>query len=132
MPFVEIPGERVTIAGPTVLVTAVAAQAISLAIHELATNATKYGAWSVPAGSVAIDWKFAAGDGASHLLLNWIERGGPRVSPPARKGFGHLVIDDMVARALDGKVEMQFAEQGLTWTVSVPETALVRDARGDG
>ena len=62
----------------------------------------------------------------------WTERGGPRVSPPARKGFGHLVIDDMVARAIDGKVEMQFAEQGLTWTASVPEAALVRDARGDG
>lgn len=132
VPFVEIPGERLTIDGPSVLVTAVAAQAISLAIHELATNATKYGAWSVAAGKVAIGWRFAAGDGTNRLLLSWTERGGPPVSPPARKGFGHLVIDDMVARALDGKVEMQFAGQGLTWTVTIPETNVVRDARGDG
>ncbi|MEA2880441.1 MAG: hypothetical protein QOF14_5637 [Hyphomicrobiales bacterium] len=131
VPFIELQSERIDIAGPAILVTAGAAQAISLAIHELATNATKYGAWSVAAGKVAVTWRFVSGTGGSRpLLLSWVERGGPRVAPPARKGFGHLVIDDMIARALDGKVEMEFAEQGLNWTVSIPEPNLVR-AAGD-
>ncbi|MEA2870209.1 MAG: hypothetical protein QOH67_185, partial [Hyphomicrobiales bacterium] len=131
VPFIELQSERIDIAGPAILVTAGAAQAISLAIHELATNATKYGAWSVAAGKVAVTWRFVSGTGGARpLLLSWVERGGPRVAPPARKGFGHLVIDDMIARALDGKVEMEFAEQGLNWTVSIPEPNLVR-AAGD-
>lgn len=129
-PFVEVQGARVDITGPAVLMTAGAAQAIALAIHELATNAVKYGAWSVPAGKVTINWKFDTDvTGTQQLLLRWIECGGPPATAPERKGFGHLVIDDMIARALDGKVVLDFAPLGLDWSVSIPEAHIVSETR---
>ena len=71
---------------------------------------------------------FEANAGApEQLLLNWIEQGGPPVSPPARKGFGHVVIGEMVERALNGKVAVEFAREGLKWSVSIPAINLVSD-----
>jgi PAS domain S-box-containing protein len=132
MPFTDIQSSRVELAGPDIVVTAEATQAIGLAIHELATNALKYGALSQPSGKVRISWNFACNAGASpQLLLNWIEQGGPPVSPPSRKGFGHLVVGEMVERSLNGKVDMEFAAQGLNWSVSIPATNLVSDPQPD-
>lgn len=129
-PFAEIQSSRFDLAGPDIVVTAEAAQAIGLAIHELATNAIKYGALSMPTGKVGVSWMFDGGaDASPHLRLNWIEQGGPPVSPPSRKGFGHVVIGEMVERSLDGKVAMEFAEQGLKWSVSIPATNLVSEAQ---
>jgi two-component sensor histidine kinase len=123
-PFLEIQSSRVELTGPDIVVTAEAAQAIGLAIHELATNATKYGALSVPAGKVKISW--ALESLASHdLLLKWVEQGGPRVVAPSRNGFGHLVIGEMIERSLNAKVVLEFAKKGLEWSVSVPPTNLV-------
>jgi two-component sensor histidine kinase len=59
--------------------------------------------------------------------LNWIEQGGPPATPPSRKGFGHVVIVDMIERSLNGKVAVEFAVEGLKWSVSVPATILVGD-----
>jgi two-component sensor histidine kinase len=127
-PFVEIQSSRFELAGPDVVVTAEAAQAIGLAIHELATNAIKYGALSEPSGRVEVSWMFDGNSGApGPLLLNWTEQGGPPVSPPSRKGFGHVVIGEMVERALNGKVAVDFAHQGLKWSVSIPATNVVSD-----
>ncbi len=127
-PFAEIQSSRFEISGPDVVLTAEAAQAIGLALHELATNAIKYGALSRPAGRVGISWAFAAdADAAPQLLLDWIEQGGPPASPPTRKGFGHVVIGEMVERSLDGKVTMDFAARGLSWRVSIPAGNLVSD-----
>ena len=129
MPFVEIQGSRFEIAGPDVVVTAEAAQAIGLAIHELATNAIKYGALSEPAGRVSISWGFDGDAGTPPpLLLNWTEQAGPQVSSPSRKGFGHVVIGEMVERSLNGKVAVEFAVEGLKWSVSIPAINLVSDA----
>jgi PAS domain S-box-containing protein len=128
VPFVEIRSSRFEIAGPDVVITAEAAQAIGLAIHELATNAIKYGALSDPAGKVSVSWRFDGEAGASGpLLLSWIEQGGPPVSPPSRRGFGHVVIGEMVERSLNGKVAMEFASEGLNWRVSVPAANLVSE-----
>jgi two-component sensor histidine kinase len=128
VPFVEIQSSRFEIAGPDIVITAEAAQAIGLAIHELATNAIKYGALSDPAGKVSVSWMFDGEAGASGpLLLNWIEQGGPPVSPPSRKGFGHVVIGEMVERSLNGKVAVEFADEGLRWRVSIPPTNLVSE-----
>jgi len=132
VPFAEIEGSRVELAGPDVVVTAEAAQALGLAIHELATNAIKYGALSVPAGKVSVSWAFDGEAGASRpLLLNWVEQGGPQVTPPRRKGFGHVVIGEMVERSLHAKVAMEFAAEGLNWSVSIPATNLVSEQPGD-
>jgi PAS domain S-box-containing protein len=130
VPFVEIQGSRFEVAGPDVVVTAEAAQAIGLAIHELATNAIKYGALSEPAGRVSISWGFDGHAGTPPpLLLNWTEQGGPQVLPPSRKGFGHVVIGEMVERSLNGRVVVEFAVRGLKWSVSIPAINLVSDVQ---
>jgi PAS domain S-box-containing protein len=130
VPFVEIQSSRFELAGPDVVVTAEAAQAIGLAIHELATNAIKYGALSEPSGRVKVSWMFDGNAGApGQLSLNWTEQGGPPVSPPSRKGFGHVVIGEMVERALNGKVAVDFAQQGLQWSVSIPAINVVSDSQ---
>jgi PAS domain S-box-containing protein len=129
-PFAEIQGSRIELAGPDVVVTAEAAQALGLAIHELATNAIKYGALSMPAGKVSVSWALQGDAGASRRLsLNWVEQGGPQVTPPQRKGFGHVVIGEMVERSLHGKVAMAFAAEGLNWSVSIPATNLVSEVQ---
>jgi PAS domain S-box-containing protein len=126
LPFVEIQSSRFELAGPDILMTAEAAQAIGLAIHELATNAIKYGALSQPSGRVRISWAFDRDASVSpELSLNWIEQGGPSVAPPSRKGFGHVVIGEMVERSLNGRVAMEFAAQGLRWSVAIPAINLV-------
>jgi PAS domain S-box-containing protein len=130
VPFAEIQGSRIKLEGPDVVVTAEAAQALGLAIHELATNAIKYGALSVPAGRISVSWALEGDAGATRaLLLNWIEQDGPLVTPPERKGFGHVVIGEMVERSLGAKVAMEFAGEGLKWSVSIPATNLVSDVQ---
>jgi PAS domain S-box-containing protein len=128
VPFVEVQSSRFELAGPDVVVTAEAAQAIGLAIHELATNAIKYGALSAPTGKVRVSWMLGGNaDASPPLLLNWIEQGGPPVSQPSRKGFGHVVIGEMVERSLNARVAMEFAVEGVKWSVSIPATNLVSD-----
>jgi two-component sensor histidine kinase/PAS domain-containing protein len=129
MPFTDVQSSRVELTGPDVVVTAEATQAIGLAIHELATNALKYGALSEPAGTVRISWAFDSKSLTSReLLLKWLEQGGPRVVPPSRNGFGHLVIGEMIERSLSAKVTLEFATHGLEWSVSIPAKNLVVEA----
>ena len=130
LPFAGIQSSRIALAGPDVVLTAEAAQALGLALHELATNAIKYGALSAPSGKVRVSWSFVGETSAPRaLLLNWIEQGGPQVTPPERKGFGHVVIGEMVERSLAAKVAMDFAAEGLNWSVSLPATNLVSEAQ---
>lgn len=99
VPFMDIQSSRVELTGPDIVVTAEATQAIGLAIHELATNAIKYGALSVLSGKVKISWAFDSGSLESRkLLLKWVEQGGPRVVPPSHNGFdradeGNVAVD---------------------------------------
>jgi PAS domain S-box-containing protein len=127
VPFVDIQGSRVGLVGPDIVVTAEATQAIGLAIHELATNAIKYGALSVPAGKVKIFWSLDSE--SRELLLKWVEQGGPRVVPPSRKGFGHLVTGEMIERSLSAKVVVEYVKHGLEWSVSIPPTNLLSDTQ---
>ncbi|WP_411288109.1 PAS domain-containing protein [Phenylobacterium sp.] len=114
---------RLVCEGPDVFLGSEAAESIGLALHELATNCVKYGAWSLPAGVVRVDWTLDR-DGAHppQLRLSWTERGGPAVTPPTREGFGRRVIERMVAQKLGGTVEMKFDVQGLSWTLAAPPT----------
>jgi PAS domain S-box-containing protein len=125
-PFVDVQSSRLELTGPDIIVCAEAAQAIGLAIHELTTNAIKYGALSLPTGKVKVSWTFD-GDAETprQLILNWIEQGGPPVVPPSHRGFGHVVFDDMIERSLNAKVAVEFAVSGLNWRVSIPATNLI-------
>jgi PAS domain S-box-containing protein len=121
VPFAEVGGSRLTMHGTAHMLTGEAAQAIGLALHELATNATKYGAWVTPIGHVSLTW-VVGHDGA--LQMTWVERGGPRVEAPVKKGFGQVVIEQMVAISVDGSVDMRFDPDGLTWSLCVPASNL--------
>jgi len=104
--------------GPRLRLKAASAQAIGLALHELATNAGKYGALSADAGRVEVRW---ATDGDT-LAMSWTERGGPPVSAPKRRGFGTIVMEAMAERSVDGKVDLDYAPSGLTWRLTCPAT----------
>jgi two-component sensor histidine kinase len=109
--FADLVGSRIAVHGPKLHLNAAAAQAIGLALHELATNAGKYGALSVDAGRVDVGWQFEGGT----FAMSWTERNGPPVSPPERRGFGSTVIISMAKRTVDGEVELDYAPSGLTW-----------------
>jgi PAS domain S-box-containing protein len=119
--FTEAGEHRLSLSGPDAMLTTQAAQAIGLALHELGTNALKYGAWSVPDGSVGVSWAWEpATHDANRLQLTWVERGGPAVRPPGSRGFGRVVTEFMVAQTTGGEVSMEFRPAGLTWTLSIP------------
>jgi PAS domain S-box-containing protein len=114
---------RVHMNGPAILLTPEAAQSLGLALHELAANAGKYGALSVADGRVTIDWQSINGAG---IEIVWSERGGPPVAKPEHHGFGTLVIERNLQRALEAEVAMDFAPQGLVCRMKIPPANLVR------
>jgi PAS domain S-box-containing protein len=114
--FADLVGSRIAVHGPQRRLNAASAQAIGLALHELATNAGKYGALSTQSGHVEVDWRV---DGDA-FTMNWTEREGPPVRPPERLGFGTTVIDSMAERTLGGTVELDYAPSGLAWRVTCP------------
>jgi PAS domain S-box-containing protein len=114
--FADLVGSRIALHGPKLRLNAAAAQAIGLALHELATNAGKYGALSVNAGHVAVGWRLDDGG----FAISWTERNGPPVSPPERRGFGSTVIASMAKLSVGGEVELDYARAGLTWRLTCP------------
>jgi len=112
--FDETDGDRVTIAGPTVQMAPATAQSIAVALHELATNAARHGALSVPQGTVDVRWRIA-GDGRLHLT--WTESGGPAVSGPTHRGFGSVMIQNTVLRDLRGEVRFDWRPEGLVCAI---------------
>lgn len=125
-PFAEADSTRITATGPDLELRPEAVHSLTLALHELATNAAKYGALSVPEGRVAIVWEVGPPAPGQRFRLTWRESNGPPVSPPTRKGFGHLVISDMVASSLRGKIELEYAAEGLFWSIEAPSPGVVR------
>jgi PAS domain S-box-containing protein len=114
--FADLIGSRIAVGGPTLRLNAGAAQAIGLALHELATNAGKYGALSTDAGRVDVSWQ-SEGD---VFTMIWTERDGPPVQPPKRRGFGSTVIDSTAKLATDGQVQLDYAPSGLVWRLRCP------------
>ena len=112
--------------GPIVDISPDATQAIGLALHELATNAVKHGAWSVAGGRVKVSWKSVIKRSTNNMLrIKWFERDGPAVAAPTRKGFGHVVIEKMAAQRVKGAPELLFEPEGLSWTLTDADTHII-------
>jgi two-component sensor histidine kinase len=108
---------RTWIDGPPAMLKPDLAQAIAVALHELATNAAKFGALSVAKGQVRVEWSRAA-DG--RLVLRWIEAGGSPVNPPTRKGFGTHVMEAMIRGQVGGDVRLDWHAEGLVCEIVLP------------
>ncbi|WP_237217044.1 PAS domain S-box protein, partial [Falsiroseomonas oryziterrae] len=120
--------DRMSLRGPAVALQPDAAQPLAMAMHELATNAAKYGALSRPEGRVSIAWEATP---AAGLVLRWTERGGPELDgPPARRGFGSSVIRNTVERQLGGAVSFFWQREGLECTLRLPPAQLRWPAAG--
>jgi two-component sensor histidine kinase len=122
-PFGGLEDQKIVATGPAITLSPQATQLIGLALHELATNAAKHGALTVPAGTVAIEWQPAKANGATRLA--WREQNGPRVKPPTRRGFGHTVLERM-ATSLGSDVSLEFLPEGVRWSLVLDEMHIVR------
>ena len=110
-----------TLDGPEVLLTPNATHGVAMVLHELATNAAKYGALSQQGGRVSVRWTVVNKHPAAAMLrIQWKEAGGPEVMPPARQGYGSSVIRDLVSFELDGSVELVFPPDGVCCTITLP------------
>ncbi len=124
-PFGQVDGVRIAASGPDVPLNSDAAQRIGQALHELATNATKYGALSVPEGWITVRWQLGPDNtGQPCFRLRWCERNGPKVLAPSRRGFGHVVLGGATGQALQGKVNHEFEARGVSWTLEAPLSAV--------
>jgi PAS domain S-box-containing protein len=119
-PYDRADAGRVSIVGPALQLTPAAAQALALVVHELATNSAKYGALSVEAGALRIEWTRPKPGSGSMLALDWIEEDGPPVTRPERRGFGSVVLQTSVERQLGGTVDLNWRPQGLRCRIQVP------------
>jgi PAS domain S-box-containing protein len=112
---------RVILEGPDLRITPKAAQSLNLAIHELVTNAAKYGALSREGGYVTADWRLAGDDSDRRLVFTWAEHDGPPIEePPMRKGFGSKLIESTLKFQLEGRVSLDYARKGLRATIELP------------
>ena len=115
-PFSGGDEERIEISGDDIVLGRVAAVTLGMAFHELAVNAAKYGALSVPGGRVQVSWRPC---GPGRLHLEWRESGGPPVHPPRRRGFGSRLIERALAAELRGQVQLDFAPEGVRCTMDM-------------
>ena len=111
---------RFDIEGPSVWLAPSAALSFALALFELATNAAKHGALSTEQGDVSVVWQIKGGGEERRLHMRWIERGGPLVVPPTRKGFGSLLVERALAQELGGQVQVDYRSSGLLCTIDAP------------
>lgn len=125
--YSDLIGVRIHVSGPDLLLKPEAAQNIGLALHELSTNAAKYGALSNQGGQVRLAWEIVGQDTPDATLrMIWEETGGPPVAPPEREGFGHKVLKRIAAHALEGRVTLDFNPDGLVWRMEIPTSYIVR------
>jgi PAS domain S-box-containing protein len=113
-PFCGEKNDRCIMSGPAISLNPAIAQSLALVIHELVTNAAKYGALSVPSGRVAINWETTQ----KNLTVNWVESGGPPSKAPERQGFGSQIMKATIERQLRGKLRQEWRPQGLRCTFS--------------
>jgi two-component system, chemotaxis family, CheB/CheR fusion protein len=112
---------RADVEGPDLTLKPQSAQLIAMALHELTTNAVKYGALSVPTGRVRVEWSHSANE---NLVLRWIETGGPPVKPPTRQGFGSRVLQKAINAQLRGESRFDWRADGLACEIEVQSPAV--------
>jgi PAS domain S-box-containing protein len=112
--------KRLVITGSNIRVTPKATLVLGIALHELATNAVKYGAFSNNTGSILITWTIEPSPDGDRLILHWQEKGGPPVTPPSHKGFGSHVIERGLAHELGGSVDLDYHPGGVICTINIP------------
>jgi two-component system CheB/CheR fusion protein len=119
-PFIAGDRTNVVITGRAVLLDPRGALALGMAVHELATNAAKYGALSVPEGDVFVTWDVERTEDGEHLLLDWVERNGPPVKEPAKRGVGSMLIERALGHDLSGKSKIEFRPEGVRAVIRAP------------
>jgi two-component sensor histidine kinase len=117
---------RFSIDGPDMRLQPKAALALGMAVHELATNAAKYGALSNATGRIRVAWEFGRSADIGRLCLRWSESGGPPVEPPRRQGFGSLMIQRGVTHDLGGAVDLLYEPGGVVCAMDIPLPAVPR------
>ncbi len=128
--FKDLIGTRIKLKGSRVLISASAAQTIGMALHELATNAGKYGALSNQAGRVEVEWSHNGTEAGQEIFwISWRETGGPSVTAPERSGFGSAIIGSVAEASLGAKVELAFLASGLLWSMRCPASEVVEGSR---
>jgi len=132
-PYVDSAGERIAMSGENIVLRPRAALTLAMAFHELTTNAAKYGALSLPAGRVEIQWAKVDVREGSKLRIEWTERHGPAVVAPDDRGFGTRLIERGVPGDLEGRTELVFDPNGVRCTIDIPlDTATIESNAGLG
>ncbi len=111
---------RIRTCGPAVLLRPQTTLTLAMVMHELVTNAVKYGALSVAAGTLALDWRIVGAEGARTLLIDWRESGGPPARPPEHKGFGSKLLEWGIMREMQGRVDVAFEPSGFRASIEIP------------
>jgi two-component sensor histidine kinase len=111
---------NMTVSGPDVMLTAAATQAVAMVLHELVTNAAKYGALSSPNGRVSVHWDPLTGGGTPTLAIAWRETGGPPIAASTQSGYGTSLIRDLIPHELGGTVDLVMASDGVRCTIVIP------------
>lgn len=119
-PFDDDDGHLYTASGPDIRLSPSVTLALSMALHELATNAAKYGALSTAGGTVMIRWKLTGRDEARRFTFSWVEQGGPPVTPPTRTGFGSRMIERVMAQHIRGTAKIDYRPDGVAFTIDAP------------
>jgi two-component sensor histidine kinase/PAS domain-containing protein len=129
--FGGVDQQRISAKGPSIVVRTEVMQSLGLALHELATNAVKYGSLSKPEGKVDIRWSAQNESGSGIFRMSWTERKGPRVKKPHHKGFGETITVKALTQVLDGAVTLDFDPVGLRWSVEAPLENVAADQPTD-
>ena len=125
--FGDLIDTRILIRGTDVILQPEAAQNIGIVLHELSTNAAKFGALSVETGIVTVSWSIVVHGGEPRMHLNWREESGPPVRAPDHRGFGRMVMERIAGQALGGQSRTTFAPNGVVWELDVPAKSVVRE-----
>ncbi|MEZ0169073.1 sensor histidine kinase [Microvirga sp. TS319] len=126
-PYQDAMRQRIRLRGPRVNLQPGAVLALGLAIHELATNATKYGSLTLPEGRVSVMWAVALSLSPPVLIVEWVESGGPPVTPPRRQGFGTRLIQRGLAQQLGGEIKLDFQPEGIRCVITFPVKAVLAE-----
>jgi two-component sensor histidine kinase len=125
--FENLIGDRISLSGPSLVLKAAATQAIGMALHELATNASKYGSLSNPGGRVDITWS-----NTPSFKMRWVESGGPPCTQPTQNGFGRGVLVDMARHQLQAAVRLDYEASGLTWELAAANERVLENGNSNG